>query len=82
MAIMVKATQAITARNIYDILGRLKDVNSSVLLVKDSHAANAKSLLGLMSLSVCAGEVFELVTKASDESRVLELLGEYFVREK
>lgn len=81
MATMVKAIQAITARNIYDVLGKLKDVGSSVLLVKENHAANAKSLLGLMSLSVCSGDKFELVTKVSEEDRVLKLLEDYFQKE-
>ncbi len=77
MSVMLKATQTATARNIYDILNKIKTVNSSVILVKGGRNANAKSLLGLMSLSINPGDKFELVTKA-DENMVASLLKDYF----
>ncbi len=77
MSVMLKATQAVTARNIYDILNKTKTVSSSVILVKEDRSANAKSLLDLISLSINQGDKFELVTKA-DENMVASLLKDYF----
>lgn len=75
MAKMYKATQPIGSRNIYDILRLVGEISESILFVKGGRVANAKSMLGLMSLAIQRGDVIEIICR---DERVVEKLSNYF----
>lgn len=70
-----KATQPIGSRNIYEILRLVGEISAPVLLVKDGRSANAKSMLGLMSLAIQSGDEVEIVCR---DGQVTRKLSNYF----
>ena len=52
---------------------------SKVWIEKNERKANAKSLLGLLSLGISAGSKVSLTTEGEDEEPAMEALEEYLV---
>ena len=75
MVKIYKATQPIGSRNIYDILRLVGEISESILFVNDGRVANAKSMLGLMSLAIQRGDEIEIISK---DEKVAGNLSDYF----
>lgn len=78
MAKIYKATQPIGSRTIYDILRLVGEVSGAVLFVKDGRVANAKSMLGLMSLAIQRGDEIEIISK---DEKAAGNLSDYFTEQ-
>lgn len=65
MSKMYKAIQPVGSRNIYEILRLVDEISEPVLFVKDGRVANAKSMLGLMSLAIQSGDKIEIISRDS-----------------
>lgn len=63
-----------TVANIVQLASRYK---SNIKLVKDQAAANAKSIMGVMSIGVYEGENFKIVTEGEDEALAANAFYEY-----
>ncbi|HHW93337.1 MAG TPA: HPr family phosphocarrier protein [Clostridiaceae bacterium] len=51
--------------------------DSSIFIEKDGRRANAKSLLGVLSLGIEQGDYLILTAEGDDEEEALEKLGRY-----
>ena len=54
--------------------------SSSLYLVRGNHRINAKSIMGMMSLSLADGEEITVVTDGEDEQRAAESIKTFFAK--
>ena len=59
------------------LVQKASDFRSTVYLVKDGHRANAKSLLGVMSLGIDNGSEVEITAEGPDQAAAVQTLIEY-----
>jgi catabolite repression HPr-like protein len=55
---------------------------SNVVLVKEGKTANAKSIIGVMSLAVTKGSEITLRAEGQDEEQAIQALVEFFSNEE
>jgi catabolite repression HPr-like protein len=55
--------------------------SSDIYLEKDGKKANAKSIMGLMSLAVSSGSIITLIADGPDEEEAIEALTKYVQKE-
>ncbi len=60
---------------------KASNYKSSIWIEKDERKANAKSLLGLLSLGIGSGARVSVIVSGEDEDRAAEELAEYLVSE-
>jgi phosphocarrier protein len=58
------------------LIQKANEYNSSIWLEKDERRVNAKSLLGVLSLGVGAGESVSIIGDGSDEDEAVDTLYE------
>ncbi|MEQ6377763.1 HPr family phosphocarrier protein [Bacillaceae bacterium S4-13-56] len=51
--------------------------SSEIFIEKDSKRANAKSIMGLMSIALGPGETFTLIAEGKDEEQAIEVLSKF-----
>ena len=56
--------------------------SSSLYLVRGNHRINAKSIMGMMSLSLAEGEELTVVTEGDDEKKAAEGIKTFFTKVK
>lgn len=55
-----------TRRNISEIVRKISDLKSNILMVKDGRSAQMKSILGLISLCCNQGDTVQIVCMSRD----------------
>lgn len=78
--IRVRALEPINSRNIADILHNLEDITAPILLTKGNTTVNAKSMLGLLTLSINTGDELEIMSKCDIKTLSDSILKNYFTR--
>lgn len=76
-SIKVKVSKGISGRNVYTFLSILSNIKSKVLVRKNEldRCADGKSVLGILSLCVLAGDEIEIMAESKDElERVKQLM--------
>lgn len=69
---LVKVGSTDGDRTVAKIVQLASKYTSSIKLVKDNTAANAKSIMGVMSIGVYAGESFKIIADGNDEAAAAE----------
>lgn len=64
-------------RTVAKIVQLASKYKSSIKLIKNEAAANAKSIMGVMSIGVYEGESFKIVTDGEDEAVACEAFYDY-----
>ncbi len=78
--IRVRAMESINSRNIADFLHSLDSIQQTILLTKSGTTVNAKSMLGLLTLSINEGNELDILAKCDLETISKVILGRYFTR--
>lgn len=78
--IRVRAMESINSRNIADFLHSLDSIQQTILLTKSGTTVNAKSMLGLLTLSINEGDELDILAKCDLETISKVILGRYFTR--
>ena len=55
-----------TRRNISEIVRKISDLKSNILMIKDGRSAQMKSMLGLISLCCNQGDTVQIVCMSRD----------------
>lgn len=76
--IRVRAMESINSRNIADFLHSLDSIQQTILLTKSGTTVNAKSMLGLLTLSINEGDELDILAKCDLETISKVILGRYF----
>ncbi len=74
---LVKVGSTDGDRTVAKIVQLASQYSSSIKLVKENAAANAKSIMGVMSIGVYEGEDFKIVADGSDETDAAEAFYDY-----
>ena len=67
----------LTSNNLALFIQKASKYKADVFVEKNELRANAKSLLGLLSLQIINGDNVKLVADGEDECQALQELGEY-----
>lgn len=59
------------------LIQKASNFDSSIYIEKDDRRANAKSLLGVMSLGIDSGDHLMVVAEGEDEEAAVELIVDY-----
>ncbi|NLV99190.1 MAG: HPr family phosphocarrier protein [Clostridiaceae bacterium] len=59
------------------LIQKASNFDSSIYIEKDDRRANAKSLLGVMSLGIDSGDRLMVVAEGEDEEEAVELIVDY-----
>lgn len=65
---IIKMNRGISGRNASDIVFSMNILNSFIYFEKDGRCVNAKSILGLLSLDVQAGDDIKIIANGTDET--------------
>lgn len=77
-SITVKCDKGLDARPIALLVQEASQYSSQVYIEMAEKKINAKSIMGMMSLSLITGEVLSIVTNGDDEEVASEGLVEFF----
>lgn len=72
--IIIKNDSGLESKIAARLIQKASGYESSIWIEKDGRRANAKSLLGILSLSVSKGEKIQLIADGSDEKLALQEL--------
>jgi phosphotransferase system HPr (HPr) family protein len=75
--IVVKSSSGLKSKAAAVFIHKSSAYKSSIWIEKDERKANAKSLLGLLSLGISMGETIILAAEGDDEDTALSELEEY-----
>lgn len=64
-------------RTVAKIVQLASKYSSSIKLAKDNAAANAKSIMGVMSIGIAKGEAFKIIADGTDEAEAAEAFYNY-----
>ena len=64
-------------RSVANIVSLASKFQSSIKLVKENAVANAKSIMGVMSIGVYEGETFKIVAEGDDEAAAVDAFYNY-----
>lgn len=59
------------------LIQKASNFNSSIYIEKDDRRANAKSLLGIMSLGIDSGDQLTILAEGEDEEAAVEIISDY-----
>ena len=74
---VVQLAGGLEARPIAVLVQVASQYESSIYLEADEKRVNAKSIMGMMSLSVCGGEQFVVVADGADEEAAVKEIEKY-----
>lgn len=77
--IMVKNTAGLQSKSAAIFIQRASGFKSSIWIAKNERKANAKSLLGVLSLDIESGTVVRLSVEGEDEMEAAEELEKYLL---
>lgn len=75
--ITIQLTSGLEARPVAMLVQVASQYESSVYIETDGKRVNAKSIMGMMSLGLDAGEIVTVVTDGKDEELALENVEKY-----
>lgn len=75
--IEVKIKSSLTSNNLALFIQKASRYDSEVFVEKDNLRANAKSLLGLLSLQISNNDKVTLIAEGLDASKAIKDLGEH-----
>lgn len=81
-AIKIRLTGGLEARPIAMLVQVASQHESSVYIESEGKKVNAKSIMGMMSLALDAGESVKVITEGSDEKQAIADIEEYLSGEK
>lgn len=79
--VTVEIKTGLQARPAAQFVQEANRFSSDVFLEKDGKRVNAKSIMGLMSIAVGAGESITLQTEGSDQDEALRVLMQFVTQE-
>ncbi|MFZ5988773.1 MAG: HPr family phosphocarrier protein [Bacillota bacterium] len=77
--IIIKNETGLESKPAAMFIQQASNYKSSIWIEKDERKANAKSLLGLLSLGVGSGSRIMLITEGEDEEKAAEELERYLI---
>jgi phosphocarrier protein HPr len=75
--IVIKSHAGLQSKTAAIFIQRASNYKSSIWIEKDERKANAKSLLGLLSLSISNGTKVVVITEGEDEVKAADELEEF-----
>ncbi|HJA12497.1 MAG TPA: HPr family phosphocarrier protein [Candidatus Mediterraneibacter merdipullorum] len=78
--VVVKTEQGFDGRPIALLVQEASQYASKVYIQSDGKNINAKSIMGMMSLSLAEGEEITVVTDGEDEKKAAEGIRSFFAR--
>ncbi len=79
--ILVKNDSGLDSKIVAKLIQKASSYKSEVWMEKDERRANAKSLLGVLSLSVARGNTIALITEGVDEQNAIDELEVFITHE-
>lgn len=80
--VTVKTNEGLEARPIALLVQEASQYNSQVFIEVDDKKINAKSIMGMMSLSIQSGEELTVVTEGADEEAAAKGIEEFLSQVK
>jgi len=74
--IKVSAPNGLHGRKLSKFIDQALKFQSQIIIFKDGKSVNAKSLMGLLAISVLGGDTIELMVDGNDEDKAFETLVE------
>ncbi|HJD47453.1 MAG TPA: HPr family phosphocarrier protein [Candidatus Mediterraneibacter norfolkensis] len=81
-AVVVKADKGLDGRPIALLVQEASQYASKVYIQVGEKNVNAKSIMGMMSLSLAGGDRITVVTDGEDEQKAAEGIKTFFAKEK
>jgi len=75
--VIFQCEEALQMKAVAVLIQKSSSFSSSIYLIRDGRRANAKSLLGVMSLGIENGASIEIAADGPDESEAIKTLVEY-----
>ncbi|HEX3027997.1 MAG TPA: HPr family phosphocarrier protein [Clostridia bacterium] len=75
--LVIKNKSGLDSKPAVKFIQKASDFKASIWIERDERKVNAKSLLGLLSLSVASGEKIVLIADGEDENRAITELENY-----
>ena len=76
-AIEVKMAQDVDARPIAMLVQVASRHESNIYIISGDKKVNAKSIMGMMTLGLSAGEEVEIIVEGADETSAMEQIEKY-----
>lgn len=80
--ITVKLKQGLHARSATQFVKAAASFSSKIEIIKQDQKADAKSILGIMSMAVSKGETISLTAQGEDEREAIDTLARILVEEE
>lgn len=81
-SVVVKRKAGLQARPAALFVQEANKYSADVFIEKDGRQANAKSIMGIMSLAVASGKEIKIIVKGNDEEEALAALVNFVTREE
>ena len=81
-SVVVNMQDAMEARPIAMLVQTANQYGSRIYLEQGSRRINAKSIMGMMSLSLISGDQITVVTEGEDEKKAADGIKAFFAEEK
>lgn len=76
-AVTVCREDGLEARPIAMLVQKASQFESTIHIEVDERKVNAKSIMGMMTLSVCSGDEVAVIAEGSDEEKAVDTIVEY-----
>lgn len=80
--VVVKRKAGLQARPAALFVQEANKYSSDVFIEKEGRKANAKSIMGIMSLAIASGKEINIIVNGKDEAEALTALTEFVTREE
>ena len=80
--VVVKHQNGLDGRPIALLVQEASQYSSKILILADNKKINAKSIMGMMSLSLAEGEEVTVLTDGEDEEKAAEGIKTFFLKNK
>ena len=81
-SIKIELSSGLEARPAAMLVQVASQYDSKIYLEADSKRVNAKSIMGMMTLSIAPGEEVTIITKGVDEEEAMNKIEEYLTTSK
>ena len=81
-SIKIELSSGLEARPAAMLVQVASQYDSKIYLEADSKRVNAKSIMGMMTLSIVPGEEVTIITKGVDEEEAMDKIEEYLTTSK
>ena len=80
--ITIRFDEGLDARPIALLVQEASQYSSKIFILADNKKINAKSIMGMMSLSLAEGEEVTVLTDGEDEEKAAEGIKTFFLKNK